>query len=232
MSFDVARDLIFEFIDNYDYEGAKSLLERGLRPDLRSQMDYTPLHLAVEKRFASMVELLLRHGADPSAPGLNLSLTPLHLAADIYSALALRNHGAQLEAYNLSGNPPLHHLCLQGKVEGTVALLSCGAAIDSLNAHGQAPPYLAMLAPENSLILLAVFKLTGYSYQGLDNSYTPLHHCVAHLKYDLIPWLLGEGADIRAHDDQGLTVTDYLSSMKKNPAAGPDLEKTRQALGL
>jgi ankyrin repeat protein len=232
MSSDVDKDLIFEFIDNYDYGGVQSLLRQGLDPNLRSQGDYTPLHLAVEKRFAPMVELLLEHGADPGAPGLNLSLTPLHLAADIYSALALRGYGAKLEACNLSGNPPLHHVCLQGRVEGAIALLNCGAAIDALNAHGQTPPYLAMLAPENSLILLAVFKLAGYPYRGRDGSYTPLHHCVAHLKHDLLPWLLREGGNIQARDDQGLTVADYLSSMEKSGAASRDLAQTRQALGL
>jgi ankyrin repeat protein len=231
---DIANDLLFEFIDAYDYDSVRTLLEQGLEVSPRSQLDYTPLHLAVEKRFASMVELLLRYGADPGAPGLKLSLTPLHLVSDIYSALALVEHGAKLDAYNLFGNPPLHHACLQGKVDGVVALLNCGAGLYSLNANGQTAPYLAVMAPENSLVLLTLFKLAGYSYQSRNNSYTLLHHCAAHLKYDLIPWLLREGADIEARDEQGMDVADYLRNMEQRvrEEKRQELYRTRQALGI
>ncbi len=45
------------------------LLDRGVDPNMRQQMDYTPLHTAAARGDREMVELLLRHGATRDATG-------------------------------------------------------------------------------------------------------------------------------------------------------------------
>jgi ankyrin repeat protein len=54
--------------DWHDYDGLKWLLERGVDPDVRTRFGKTALHNAVlSDNDLSIIELLLDHGADPSA---------------------------------------------------------------------------------------------------------------------------------------------------------------------
>lgn len=43
----------------------RALLERGADPNARQQMGWTPLHQAVHKKNAELVQLMLRHQGDP-----------------------------------------------------------------------------------------------------------------------------------------------------------------------
>ena len=223
----LSSDLLFEYIDAYDYSAAEDLILLGVDVNSRSQYDYTPLHLAVEKRYAEMAELLLDNNAEVSAPGMNWALTPLHIVSDFSCAMVLANHQADFFVKNFEGNPPLHHLAWGGKVEAVVSLLALGADMHALNAANLPAPYLAIQAPENGLAVLAVFKLAGYNFADNNMNYTLLHHCVAHLKPEIISWLLANGVDRNTKDDQGLTPLDYINKMVNSP---PDHNYNPQAM--
>ena len=61
------------------------LLDRGVDPNMRQQMDYTPLHTAAARGDREMATLLLRHGATRDAKGTD-GKTPADVA---------REHGHQ-----------------------------------------------------------------------------------------------------------------------------------------
>jgi len=68
-----------------------------------------PLHAAATRGIASIVTLLLEHGADPNAAWN--TLTPLHMAAKygrVDVARILLDHGADITALTSLDEPPLH----------------------------------------------------------------------------------------------------------------------------
>lgn len=68
----------------------------------------------MHSKFPDIVELLLRHSANPNIPEKEQQNTPLHLAASKGykdSFLLLLNYGASPSALNLSNNTPLHLCC-------------------------------------------------------------------------------------------------------------------------
>ena len=71
---------------------------------------FSPLHLAGKYGYQSVVDLLLKYGADPNMGDCNGS-TPLHIASchgmsAIISLLV--DHGADIDAKSLNGSTPLH----------------------------------------------------------------------------------------------------------------------------
>ncbi|HYW45332.1 MAG TPA: ankyrin repeat domain-containing protein [Bryobacteraceae bacterium] len=106
----------------------------------------TLLHAASAQGNRTMVELLLRLGADPNAPDGG-SHTPLYCLANEYKApdggdvvRALRQRGANV---NASGGAKrctaLHMAARRGNLEIAEALLDCGADIDARDSLGDSP---------------------------------------------------------------------------------------------
>jgi len=85
----------------------------------------TPLHVAVDPASAVTTELLLHHGADPSARN-RLGEQPLHLVSATYVsessetvsvAQLLLDHGAELSALDSRGRTPLHRATCAGEAD-------------------------------------------------------------------------------------------------------------------
>ncbi|KAL7287121.1 hypothetical protein TKK_0018738 [Trichogramma kaykai] len=126
------------------------LLGQGVDVDLDT---YTcsPLHIAAQYRNEDVVEILLRHRADPNQPDRERS-TPLHALArlricDCHTGLEvcdykrpvdklvnmLVEHGAELEARNSHGDTPLQLAVSRFDRELVASLLAHGASIRNLN---------------------------------------------------------------------------------------------------
>jgi CDK inhibitor PHO81 len=106
------------------------LLGRSARIDPVSDSDHVPLNLACEHGSVSVVEILLKHGANilPDAEGLY----PQHLVARSGQTsellLLLKQYGADLDQVDkLYGWTPLVHAASEGNVDCLQALLKAGA---------------------------------------------------------------------------------------------------------
>jgi uncharacterized protein len=86
-------------------------LEMGANPNVHSLNSFrvAPLHSAVASRAHEIVQLLLRHGADPNAKQQK-GITPLHSAAhngDVETTTALLKHGADRSSLTDDGKSPM-----------------------------------------------------------------------------------------------------------------------------
>jgi ankyrin repeat protein len=151
---DSLATLLLRKTDWHDYDGIKWLLERGVAPDHPTHWGKTALHNAVlSDNDLSIVELLLNHGADPSAVSTRPergSATPGHRTAiamaarrgrgDVLRAFARR--GASIE---LQGLERLLAACALGD-SGLVQTVAAEepAAVDALRTDGG--PFLARFA--------------------------------------------------------------------------------------
>ncbi|XP_022700198.1 tankyrase-1-like isoform X1 [Varroa jacobsoni] len=93
-----------------DVARCEELLKNGARADACDSRRRTALHFAATIRGGvPLVNLLLRHGADPNAQDV-AGNTPMHLAICIHNGPVIQellNHGSDLTAVDRSGRNPL-----------------------------------------------------------------------------------------------------------------------------
>jgi len=96
---------------------ARILIAQGANPNLRDLKLMTPLHTAVQRRQAGVVEELIKSGADVNAV-CDKGFTPLHIAAmqeDIDSIRALTGvQTIDVNARDLNFATPLHYAAMKG----------------------------------------------------------------------------------------------------------------------
>lgn len=134
---------------------ARKLLENGSDVKVRGNNGRTALHLATT---AEMADLLLSHGADPSAVS-EMGFSPLRdcIARHCEPAVVrlLLEHGANPNVGDGSrGDTPLHVACFDGAREAVSLLLDSGADINVQNDHGYTPLHCAR-TPEMTELLLS-----------------------------------------------------------------------------
>lgn len=168
----------------------------GAKVNVRDLKDHTPLYNAVMKNRITVVEELLKNGADPnpkpSTAFLSASAreTPLHIASargyDEMVRLLLDYHAA-LEARDWIGLTPLHVASRDGRFNIVKLLLDKGAHVNATRAGngGITPLHYAI-------------------YQGV--RYTALHPVGSYQDYkDIVKLLLDKGANVNATTTMGST---------------------------
>jgi hypothetical protein len=107
----------------------------------------TPLHLAAEKGFADMVQLLVAHSADVARSRYD-GAEPLYLAAQhgcCNVARVLLACGANANATFVDGSTPLYAACKAGHSSVVELLLSAKADVNRSRELGHTPLYIACL---------------------------------------------------------------------------------------
>ena len=109
-----SEQLLLECIISNNYERCKELLTASSKPDLtvRWENNNTLLHIAAERGFVKICELILDYSEKPLINMLNNFLaTALHLACKenhLQVTQLLVRSGADLNAIDIYGNTPLH----------------------------------------------------------------------------------------------------------------------------
>lgn len=142
----------FELAALGDVERLTAVLERDpMAVNRRAPDGFTPLGLAVLLGQQPVVELLLRHKANPNLAAENDSrVTPLHsAAAHPQAGLAfsmvhtLLNTGADPRIRAKNGWTPLHHAASLGYRDICALLVSCGADPAAPTDTGKTPGQMA-----------------------------------------------------------------------------------------
>ena len=132
------------------------VVNRVIDPNKLFEDGDNALTIAVEKRSAMAVELLLKHGADPA---LNIDgTTPLHMALNVTNQdtqviKAFLDHGAKSNVANSDGDTPLH-LAVRSKINAIDLLLDHGADPNVANSDGDTPLHLAVRHNSGAIDLL------------------------------------------------------------------------------
>ena len=117
----------------------------------------TPLHLAAAGNRSEIVQILLNAGADPNAAQNHRRSTPLHYAADGFTASpawdeenqvntirVLLDCGADIHAQDKNGATPLHRAVRTRCAAAVKFLLQAGADPKKPNKTGNTPFHLAV----------------------------------------------------------------------------------------
>ncbi|XP_023313430.1 ankyrin repeat and protein kinase domain-containing protein 1-like [Trichogramma pretiosum] len=195
------------YFGHHDY--VKTFLELGQDPNcIVQKTGDSPLHVALESCFdsISVIELLLRYGADPNWANKEGS-TPLHLI-DEYDVAEVffrindeRCQVLQIDARDEDGNTPLHMAAYRGDKQLATILLKNGANPNLANENSVTP--LHVLSEKNNLAMIKLFfkindELNQFVKIDAKDKFgqTPLQWAVASLSPDVIDVHLDRGADL------------------------------------
>lgn len=100
-------------------EGVALLIEFGVQINAVSTWGETPLHVATESQYHTVVDALLHSGeCDVDLKTKSRGETALGIAARVGNANAVRllvQYGAKVDEADKEGNSPLHHAVLKGR---------------------------------------------------------------------------------------------------------------------
>lgn len=204
-------DPIFYAVQNGDLEMVKTLLNDN--PDLVSSKDndninysikgYTPLHLAAERGYNDIVELLLSKGANVNAKD-NITMTPLHRAAieGHYSTVELLlSKGANINAKTRSGYTPLHFAAKNVHKVVVEMLLTKGADVNA-KTDDRITPLLLVVSVEPTRFdpTVLINKMSGFA--------VPTAPYTDHDIFEIANLLITNGAKVNVKDKDGNTPLD------------------------
>lgn len=181
--------------------------------DLVNQMDRfenTPLHIAAEKGFKHVVELLLDTGADVDACN-DEELTPLHLASmngrKKVAMLLLNKKPSIINDEDESGNTALHLAALHGRPKLVDILIDFGASVDARNSVLWTPLDCAAAKGHTNVVLHLLDRDSPIDPIDLAST-TPLHLASREGHDEVVEVLLQHGADLTLVDHTGRNALD------------------------
>lgn len=130
-----------------DFDLTQRLIVKGANVNIRAFGDFTPLHQVSFSGNLKVAKLLIDHGADPNANGINGTI--LHeiiyrkLESGTEMAKLLLEGGAKINQKFSYGNTELHLAALNDCADIIPLLVKHGADVNAVNEYGHTPLYYA-----------------------------------------------------------------------------------------
>ncbi|MDB6109950.1 MAG: Ankyrin repeat-like protein [Pedosphaera sp.] len=167
----------------------------------------TALHLAVKHGYKSVAEMLLSHGANPSAQN-SVGKTPLYLAAESgYKSVAelLLSHGAEVNVKASDGTTPLH-AAVQAANQSIIELLLAKNADVNTETTMYAMTPLHSAASANQVEIAKLLLAHGAAVNAaLKSGETPLFSAVGSGGIGMVRLLLAAKCDVNVRNKSGDT---------------------------
>uniref|UniRef100_A0ABD2XE71 Uncharacterized protein n=1 Tax=Trichogramma kaykai TaxID=54128 RepID=A0ABD2XE71_9HYME len=206
-------ELFFKIIDE---------TQQTVQINARDKLDQTALHYAMLRRDETVVELLLRTGADPNLAD-NEGLTPLHLIVKtcwnsdkllklFFEIIDETQQTLQVDARDKLGQTALHYALLRRDKTVVELLLRNGADPNSADDEGSTPLHLIVdSCSANDELALMLFELSDEKYHPVqidardESGETALHLALKNKNRTLVEFLLKNGADPNVSNKRGFT---------------------------
>ncbi|XP_023315993.1 ankyrin-1-like isoform X2 [Trichogramma pretiosum] len=202
------------------------------KPDPAKSID-PPLHLALERKHAKIVELLMKKGADPSLVNVN-GMTPVHVVCqkadeddddllELFFKVCDQNHReVQIDARDKLGNTPLHLALIKGKKKVAELLLRKGANANLATKNGYTPLHLIGKYTYDDDLPEMFFKVCDEQQlkvrvDARDKSgNTPLHLALVNGHVKMVERLLRHGASPNLATKDGYTPLFLIFQMNRH----------------
>ena len=144
--------------------------------DAKDKNGQTPLHVATQRGYASIVTALIHNGAHIDEYNV-FSETPLLIAADVEIVSILLENGASVNNTDNEERNALHRAALQGNAAVVSVLLENGASIEALDPAGSTALHLA--ASEGHVDAVSILLQNGASIKAVNYEEFTALHCAA-----------------------------------------------------
>lgn len=187
-------------------EWVGELLKRGAKINLPNNRGETPLHVLAESDALSLVEDLLKSGAEVNAQTNSSLVTPLLQAiwkGRLETVQLLVEHGADLNLADKEGKTPLIQAASLQKPEIFLYLLECGANWRLKDQHGQTALHEA--ADRGCAVRVRALLEKGADVNQLSSfKMSPLLNAASNSAFANMRLLLEYGADptVRRYDQR------------------------------
>lgn len=194
-----------ELAKSGDLDKLTKLLESGVDANSRQYQGLNLLFWAVSKKNYHLIDVLLKHGADPNCVYNEKSATMTYLTVGedrridlvekLLAAGAKPNEGEH-------GSLALFNAILNEDLRLVELLIEAGANVNTKNEYNENGLVKAIVKDNPELFKL--LKIKGCDINGSDG-YPPIHAAIYKQKIDLLHWLIKEGANLDLKDKFGLT---------------------------
>jgi ankyrin repeat protein len=186
-----------------DHKGvAELLLAHQADANAKSTRGETPLHSAAQTGSKGVAKLLLVNNAEVNAR--MGGQTPLHFAADEYTAALLLANHADVNARADAGGTPLHRAAQNGRAKVAIILIAYGAQVNARSNDGQTPLHMAAYEGRKDVAELLLANRAEVDAKA-DDGRTPLYLAVRKRHKDVAELLLTSKADVNLKNGLGKT---------------------------
>lgn len=196
-----------------NYEIAMMLLDRGCRVDLRTPMNFTPLHSFCDSVKGISADLhlkvatrLLQSGCSVNARGGWYQETPLAMlckgkpSIELLSFLVER--GADISAGDYLDQTPLHHAVFDCNVKLVKMLIRLGADVKAKDSYGHQPIHQILIGYRNNNALVN-YIINFFRSEKFKKKY-PINY------FKIMKMLKYAGADLNAQTNRGAAAIHYI----------------------
>ena len=188
----------FKRVAEGDYPAVSVLLEAGVDPAIRNDMNETALIVASKKGRALVAELLLQHKADVDATDSSGKTALMHsLSTDNNSLIfSLIDAGAEVNMRDHEGRTALIYAVTNNKLSVITALRKKGALVNGADFEGLTALHYAVKNSNTPIVrvLLEDGDETADPNIADRNGNTPLFTAAANGSTDIVKMLISRGA--------------------------------------
>ena len=203
-------------LDNAEFAGAltegdSKLVERYLRSGMDPNvtlMRFRPLHVAAFHGHASLVELLINHGADKESPATGTGETALFTALEqgkLDCFQLLLDRGADSLAVDSRGNSLLFIAARCGYLDWLKQLTEMGLSLETFNKEGQTCLHYAASAGQLEIVRYCLDQGLPVDLPTEFERHTPLFLALQQDRLEVARELLKRGADFNLPARNGFT---------------------------
>lgn len=188
------------------------ITSRGFNIDEKNSRGYTLLHVACNRGYEEIVQMLLKKGANVNMRDGRCSRlknlfnlrgeTPLHRAVVCNNSNVVRmliEAKANVNVFDYYARTPLHYACIHGNMEIIRYLVENGAWLNVRDDYGNQPALLAVKRGRFEIVKYFVYK--GVDIDVANNAgETMLYKAVKEGDCDIVTFLIEHGADVDFRD--------------------------------
>ena len=227
------RNLIMQAMAFYErgcYSMVLFLISKGVPCDIPDDRGTTALHIACENGDYPLVDLLLKHGADPLRANPNGDMSLLIAVKHDHRPIVSRVLMLIIMQKDYSLTNALCIACSKGSQGIASVLIAHGAEVSSENEYGITPLMAACATEETSLMSWLLQEKAVQVNQVNKKGLQALHYACAIGKKNVVMLLLYYGADVNADSvDKGFPLTlacneghEHIVSELLEAGASPD----------